>query len=88
MNIASLVVRVRPEFRSTVGQALAAMPGVEIAYCAVDGPLILTVEDAPPRTAIETITEINGLAGVIAAGLSYHYTDDFLDQTQLREKSS
>ena len=79
MNIASLVVRTTPELRSQVERELEAMPGVEIAYREPGVPLVVTVEDAPQRAAIETMTAIHQLRGVVAASLAYHYTDDCVE---------
>jgi len=79
MNIASLVIRTTPELRSQVENALKAMPGVEIAHCEPGVPLIVTVEDTPQRAAIDIMTDIHKLTGVVAASLAYHYTDDTLE---------
>lgn len=79
MNIASLVIRTTPELRSQVERELKAMPGVEIAHCDPAAPLIVTVEDTPQRAAIDIMTDIHRLSGVVAASLAYHYTDDYLE---------
>jgi nitrate reductase NapAB chaperone NapD len=72
MNIASLVVRAKAESRSQVERDLRLIPGVEIAFNAQDGPLIVTVEDTPERAVLDAITEIHRLPGVIAASHTNH----------------
>lgn len=79
MNIASLVIRAKPEWRSRVEHELRLMSGVEVAYSVEDGPFIVTVEDTPAYAAIDAMTDIHRLPGVIAVSLSYHYSDDFLE---------
>lgn len=75
MNIVSLVIRTRPEQRSSVECELLKLPGVEIAVSDPGGPCIVTVEDDDGRSAMDTITAIHKLPGVIAAGLAYHFSD-------------
>lgn len=75
MNIVSLVVRIRPDLRASVENELRMLSGVEIAVSVPDGPCIVTVDDDDGRSAMDTITAIHKLPGVIAAGLAYHFSD-------------
>jgi nitrate reductase NapAB chaperone NapD len=79
MNIASLVLRVRPDLRAQIVRQLSAMPGVELPLGVSGGSCVVTVEDCDGHAAMDTLTTIHKLPGVIAVGLAYHFSDD--DQT-------
>lgn len=75
-NVCGVLVHVRPERRAQVGQALAALPGVEIHPSDPRGPLIATIEDVENDTgqhwAGATLTRFYDVPGVITAALVYH----------------
>ena len=75
-NVCGVLVHVRPERRTQVGQALAALPGVEIHESGSRGPLIATIEDVQDDTgqhwAGATLTRFYDVPGVIMAALVYH----------------
>lgn len=75
-NVCGVLVHVRPERRTQVGQALAALPGVEIHDSDLCGPLIATIEDvaddAGQHWAGATLTRFYDVPGVITAALVYH----------------
>ena len=76
MNIASLVLRIRPETRGEAEAELRAMPGVECHHMTDDGKLIVTVEDAPGAAMSDTLIAIHRVPQVLAATLAYEHTDN------------
>jgi nitrate reductase NapD len=76
MNIASLVVRTRPDHVDPVRERLERIPGVEIHGEPVQGRLVVTVEDVPGRSTADTLIEVHQTEGVVAATLAYAYCDD------------
>ena len=67
MNIASLVLRIRPETRAEAESSLHALPGVECHQMTNDGRLIVTVEDAPGAAMSDTLIAIHRVPQVLAA---------------------
>lgn len=88
INIASLIVKARPENLPFVRDSLIGMEGVEITHDAGDGRLIVIVDATTGGTAIETLTRIHTLRGVVSACLTYHYSDDTLETFTTPEKPS
>lgn len=76
MNIAGLVIRARPDLADPVRERLARIPGVEVHGEAVQGRLVVTVEDVPGRSTADTLIEVHQTEGVVAATLAYEYCDD------------
>ena len=75
-NVCGVLVHTRPGNVEDVKGRLAALPGVEVHAATEEGRVVVTVEDTPERLAIETISDIFQMAGVINASLVYQYTDD------------
>jgi nitrate reductase NapD len=75
-NVCGVLVHAQPAELEAVRGRLAAMPGVEVHAASGEGKMVVTVEDAGERLAIDTVTEILNTAGVISASLVYQYTDD------------
>ncbi len=70
MNIASLVLRIRPESRQETEVALRALPGVECHHMSDDGRLIVTVEDAHGAAMSDTLVAVHRVPQVLAAALA------------------
>lgn len=83
MNIASLVLRIRPETRRESEAALHALPGVECHHMSDDGKLLVTVEDAPGAAMSDTLIAIHRVPQVLAATLAYEHTDNFISIPQI-----
>ena len=81
MNIASLVLRIRPETRGEAEAELRALPGVECHHMSDDGRLVVTVEDVPGAVMSETLIAIHRVPLVLAATLAYEHTDHALSTT-------
>ena len=83
MNIASLVLRIRPETRAEAEAALCALPGVECHHMSDDGKLIVTVEDAPGAAMSDTLIAVHRVPQVLAATLAYEHTDNSIPITPI-----
>lgn len=75
MNIASLVLRIRPETRAEAEAALHALPGVECHHMTNDGRLIVTVEDTPGFAMSDALIAVHRVPQVLAATLAYEHTE-------------
>ena len=82
MNIASLVLRIRPETREEAEAALHALPGVECHHMSDDGRLIVTVEDVPGAAMSDTLIAVHRVPQVLAAMRAYEHTEDSVPLTQ------
>ena len=78
MSLASLVLRIHPQRRSSAEAALTAFPGVECHGMSEDGRLIVTVEDAPGAAMSETLIAIHRIPEVLAATLAFEADDALL----------
>ncbi len=74
-HIASLLVQALPEGRSATEAAILSFNGAEIAHSEADGRLIVTLEASSEADILQTITDIQLLAGVVSASLVYHQTE-------------
>jgi len=83
MNIASLVLRIRPETRREAEAELLALPGVECHHMSDDGKLIVTVEDTPGAAMSDTLIAIHRVPQVLAATLAYEHADNSLSSTPI-----
>lgn len=75
MNICGVLVHAVPERTDEVSRALAGLPGVEIHRFADDGRIVVSVEDQGGHLALDSLTAIHRLPGVVAASLVYHHFD-------------
>ncbi len=75
MNLASLVLRIRPQTRCTATAALAALPGVECHDMTPDGKLIVTVESVANVALSDVLIAIAREPLVLATTLAYEYSD-------------
>lgn len=79
MNIASLVVRAKPEDFTEVQAFLAQVPGVEVQGASLEtGRIVLTVEDGEGWSVTESILKVNLGPRVQGVTLAYEYTDEGL----------
>jgi nitrate reductase NapD len=76
MNVCGCIVHTRPERAARVGQSLATLPGVEVHGGGAGGKLVVTVEDVAQAPAVDTLSAIGALEGVINTVLIYHYGGD------------
>lgn len=72
-NMCGVLIHARPERISEVVSALNALEGVHVHEIVDGGRIITTVEDTQTSKAIDTLSAIHRLKGVVAAGLVYHH---------------
>jgi nitrate reductase NapD len=72
-NMCGVVVHTQPEKAKVLAERLSAMDGVHVHEIADMARIVITVEDTETTRALDTITQIHRLEGVIAAGLVYHH---------------
>ena len=75
-NVCGLVVHLSPWAGRQVSSAISALPGVDVHTEAVDDRLIVTVLDTDDSMAIDQMTAINRLPGVVSTTLAYHLIED------------
>lgn len=78
MNVCGVLVHAIPAKTARVVDALASLPGVEVHQVAEAGRIITTVEDTESTLALDTLTQIHRLDGIVAAALVYHQFDQGL----------
>ncbi len=81
MNICSCVVHTRPERGAEIAARLEAMPGVEVHGGEPAGKLVVTLEDTAHAQAVDTLSAIGAVEGVINTVLIYHYGGDDIEQS-------
>lgn len=73
MNICGVLVHANPARMSAVLSGLESLDGVEVHDRSGDGRVVVTVEDTAHATALDTLTRIHRLDGIVAAALVYHH---------------
>ncbi|CAD5106469.1 chaperone NapD [Zestomonas carbonaria] len=72
LQIASLIVHVRPELLAAVKANLRRLPGLELHQESPQGKLVVVLEVEREAQILDRLTAIQGLPGVLAANLVYH----------------
>ena len=75
MEIASLVIRARPDAIDRVRDRLARLPGVEVAAASPLGRLAVVVEDRPGVSFEKTLLDVHQVEGVLSATLIYQHSE-------------
>jgi nitrate reductase NapD len=75
MNICGCVVETREQDAQAVAQRLLALPGVGL-HASEGGKLVVTVEDTPEAMAVDTLSALGQVPGVLNTSLIYHYGGD------------
>lgn len=76
-NICGLVVHVAPSHVNDVANAIAAMPGCDVHLRDPStGRLVVTAMDEGQALALDRLTDIHRLPGVVSAALAYHHLED------------
>ncbi len=74
MNICGVLVFAAPAKMDDVILSLQSLDGIEVHMSAHDeGRIVATIEDTPSVPAIESLTAIHKLDGVVSASLVYHH---------------
>ncbi|THF61107.1 nitrate reductase [Pseudothauera nasutitermitis] len=80
MNIASLVVRAKPENFARLETQYRDIPGVEVhARCERGGHMVVTVEDGEGYATSDSILAVSTAEHVLSVTLAYEYTDEGLE---------
>ncbi len=72
MNVCGVLVHVQPARCGGVVRELGAMDGVEVHDVVEDSRVVVTVEDTEGASAIDLLSTVHKLSGVVAATLVYH----------------
>ena len=79
MNMCGVLVHAQPDRISAVEASLNEIPGVETHGRGEQARLVVTVEDSETMSAMDAITAVNAVEGVVAAALVYHEMEPDLD---------
>ncbi|PTD95076.1 chaperone NapD [Pseudothauera lacus] len=86
MNIASLVVRAKPEHFGALEELYRGIPGAEVhARCVDSGHLVVTVEDGEGYSTADSILAVTMAKHALSVTLAYEYTDEGLELQELQE---
>ena len=84
-NICGLVVHVASGHVNHVADAIASMPGCDVHLREeATGRLVVTAMDDGDARALDRLTDIHRLSGVVSAALAYHHLED-LSEVDLHE---
>ncbi len=72
-NVCGILVHAMPERFDSVLAALGAIAGVEVHHTAEGGRIVVTAEDTPESLALDQLSAIHRIPGVVAAALVYHH---------------
>jgi nitrate reductase NapD len=72
INVCGIVVHLAPERAQMALEGLAALPGVEIVGQTEEGRIALTAIDTAETLALDQLTAMHRLPGVVSASLAYH----------------
>lgn len=72
MNVCGVLVHAHPMRLDDVVSAMGELAGLEVHQKADGGRIVVTIEDTDTSRALDTLTAIHKLDGIIAASLVYH----------------
>lgn len=72
MNVCGVLVHAHPMRLDDVIAAMRNLDGLEVHEQANGGRIVVTIEDTANTRALDTLTAIHKLDGIIAASLVYH----------------
>lgn len=72
MNVCGVLVHANPDRLNEVIAAMRALDGLEVHQTSEGARVVVTIEDTDSTPAIDTLTAIHKLDGVVAASLVYH----------------
>lgn len=87
MNICGVLVHANPARLPVVLEGLQGLDGVEVHDLADAGRIVVTVEDTEQTTALDTLSKIHRLDGIVAAALVYHYCEPAEPGLESREEA-
>lgn len=76
-DITGVVVRAKPEQLDPIRMQLNALRGVEVHAVNENGNMVVTIEEqGGEKIALDTLSQINQIPGVLATTLVYHHTGE------------
>lgn len=72
MNVCGVLVHANEKKLDGIIAAMRNFDGLEVHQTAPGGRVVITVEDTKTTRALDTLTAVHKLSGVIAASLVYH----------------
>ncbi len=78
MNIAGVVVHIRPVDLAAVQDKLVAMEGVEVHGVHENGRLVVTVEEEGYKETSDTVLRLHQVQGVLNASLVYQHSEEIV----------
>lgn len=76
LNVCGIVVHANPDRVEAVVEAIRTLPGVDIHGEVDGGRLIVTAIDTEGALAVDQLTAMHRIPGVVAAALAYHEVDE------------
>jgi len=73
-NCCGVLVHARPGSAKAVAAGLEALAGVQV-HASERDRLVVTIEDHPGRSCIETISQLHAIPGVLSASLVYQHSE-------------
>ncbi len=86
MNISSAIVYAKPDREPVLREQLLQVQGVEVHAATEDGKIIVTIEAANDREAIDTYEAIGRLDGVLNIAMIFQQTESHPDQELVKCK--
>ena len=80
MNISSIVVQTNPKYTEEVVEALKSSDYCDYHFHDDKGRIIITIEGSGVEEEIAKLTKIQEMAHVIAADMSFAYSEDELNE--------
>lgn len=82
MRIVSLILRLKSDAFAATREALARIPGVELAHEDAEGcRQIITIEDGPDHSTADAIVAVHQIPTLMSVTLAYEYSDDNTQET-------
>jgi len=75
-EVASILVRARPERLDEVARAIETLPNTQIYGRDPNGKLVVVIEASSVGAIGTTLNTISSMPGVLTAALVFHATDD------------
>jgi nitrate reductase NapD len=74
-NVVGIVIHTAPGRQGDVAASLAGMSGVDVHCETEDGRIVATAIDTDDVLAIDQLTVMNRMPGIVSAMLAYHEID-------------
>lgn len=82
MNVCGVLVHVNPARLDEVVATMRKLGGLEVHGAAPGGRVVVTVEDTETTLALDALTAIHKLDGIVAASLVFHSFESAADAAE------